>query len=452
MKILQTILILLAVILPLGAESLPVVTLDEALESASENNATLRMQAIALNQTLRSENNYVKDYLPTFGVSISADTGFTLPSATVDKASFNGFGLDLGATASFSYALTGNKITGSASREISKAGASLEYESAQNSIETAVTSSYWTLSTYDIAIENAELSLEDRRESYESTLEMYERGLVDELTMSNVEMALNNAEIALTQARNDKDLAMASFKALTGLSGDFQTEPLPDTVMLSLPSPEELFTEYAENSVSIRTARNNLRNAQNSEKSMTLNQYMPTVSADITYTYGGNVSSKAQMTAAAGEYQDAHSLTGKVAVSIPLSSYIPGSQADENRKAASDAVDTAAIALQSAQDTLLSDIRSSVMSIQQQQSSLGMLESSLTLAQRAYSLAEEAYESGLLSADELSDSRTDLLNAQNSLLSARLGHLLSSYTLADNLGIELQELQDTYHITEEGTV
>ena len=414
MKILQTILILLAVILPLGAESLPVVTLDEALESASENNATLRMQAIALNQTLRNENNYVKDYLPTFGVSISADTGFTLPSATVDKASFNGFGLDLGATASFSYALTGNKITGNASREISKAGASLEYESAQNTIETAVTSSYWTLSTYDIAIENAELSLEDRRESYKSTLEMYERGMVDELTMSNVEMALNNAEIALRQARNDKDLAMASFKALTGLSGDFQTEPLPDTVMLSLPSPEELFTDYAENSVSIRTARNNLRNAQNSEKSMTLNQYMPTVSADITYTYGGSVSSKAQMTAAAGEYQDAHSLTGKVAVSI--------------------------------------DIRSSVMSIQQQQSSLGMLESSLTLAQRAYSLAEEAYESGLLSADELSDSRTDLLNAQNSLLSARLGHLLSSYTLADNLGIELQELQDTYHITEEETV
>ena len=460
MKILPKVLVLMALALPAGAESLPVVTLSDAIAAASENNISLKQAAISMNQTIRNENNYVADYLPTFGLSATADTGWDFPDDGT-APEFNGFGLNLGAAASFSYTLSGSKITGAESRKLAKEGAALTYESAYDSVESLITSSYWTLSSYDVAIENAKASLEDAKASYESTLSMYNAGMVDELTLSNMELALSNAEMALTEAENDKSLAMASFKAATGLTDDFATEPLPETVMLSLPSPEELFREYAEGSSAIRSARNTLATAKNAETTATLTQYMPTVTATIGYTYAGGISSKDQMmeilgtpvtTQKAGEYStSAHSLTGSVAVNIPLSSYIPGSTADEARRNASDAVQIAALSLQNEQNTLLDSIRQSVISINQQQATLGMLRQSLAIAERTYALAEDSYEAGLITADDLSDRRTSLLSAQNNLLTARLGHLLSSYTLADTLGIDLQELQDKYPSTEKET-
>ena len=79
MKILPRIMLLLACIMPLGADDLPVVTLDEAIAAASENNLTLKQAAISANQRIRNANNYVKDYLPTFGISVIADTGVSFP-------------------------------------------------------------------------------------------------------------------------------------------------------------------------------------------------------------------------------------------------------------------------------------------------------------------------------------------------------------------------------------
>ena len=145
MKILQKILVLLAVMMPLGAESLPVVTLDEAIASAEENNITLKQLAVSLNQTIRNENNYVADYLPTFGLSAKADTGLTFPNdgplTAADKTEFDGVGLDLSAFANFSYTLDGSKITDGASRRLNKEAATLSYESNRDDIVLGVTSS-----------------------------------------------------------------------------------------------------------------------------------------------------------------------------------------------------------------------------------------------------------------------------------------------------------------------
>ncbi len=453
MKILPKILALLVFMLPLGAESLPVVTLDEAIASAEENNIGLKQAAITLNQTIRNENNYVSTYLPTFGLSATAGTGVSFPNqgtlTATDKTTFNGVDLDLGASLNFSYALTGSKITDGESRRLSKESATIDYQSNVSSLESNVIKAYWNLAALDIAIKNAELSVSDAQSSYDSVAEMYNSGMTDELSLTQAELALNQAIYTLQTYKDQKALALASFRALTGIEGDFQTEMLPETVMLQLPSPAELYDIYAEDTTDIRSARNALATAKTAEKTATLSQYMPTVTANINYTYGGGLSSKASLTASAGEYTtSAHNLSGTVAVNIPLSSYIPGSTADETRKNASDAVSIAALSLSNTQNTLLQTIESNAMSISQQQQLLSMAESSLILAENTYSLAEEAFEAGLMSAYDLSARRSDLLSAQMSETSARLNHLLSSYDLAFTLGIELQDLQEQYAIKE----
>ena len=54
MKILPKVLVLMALALPAGAESLPVVTLSDAIAAASENNISLKQAAISMNQTIRT--------------------------------------------------------------------------------------------------------------------------------------------------------------------------------------------------------------------------------------------------------------------------------------------------------------------------------------------------------------------------------------------------------------
>ena len=448
MKTLPKILVLLVLAaMPIAADDLPVVTLDEAIQSATENNISLQRAALLLNQTVRNQNNYVSTYLPNIGVTAKADTGVSFPTTLSPDTEFDGVGLTLSASASFNYTLNGSRITKGASRRLAKESASLGYETTYDSIEYAITSSYWALASCDIAIENAQAALESAETSYASTKEMYDRGMVDELTMANAELYLTDSRISLMQAQNDKEMALASFKAATGIIEDFQTEPLPETVELSLPSPEELFAVYGEGSVSIRSARNDLATKQNLEKAATLTQYMPVISADIGYVYNGGASTKTK------EYSsNANSLSGSISVTVPLSSYIPGSSADASRKDAKDAVMDSSLALQNAQNELLDSIRSSVISINQQQASMSMLESSLATAKRTYALAEQSYDAGLITADDLAEKRTALLSAQNSMLSARVGHLLSCCSLANTLGIDLQELQEAYPLTEKETV
>jgi outer membrane protein TolC len=65
-------------------------------------------------------------------------------------------------------------------------------------------------------------------------------------------------------------------------------------------------------------------------------------------------------------------------------------------------------------------------------------------SQYSYELSQQAFEAGLLSAQELEEARTELLNAQVTLLNTKLSQLLSCYDLASLLGIDLATLQTQY--------
>ncbi len=454
MKILPRIMILLAFMLPLGADDLPVVTLDEAITAAADSNIGLQQAAITLNQTIRNADNLLTTYLPTMSLTGGISTGASFPgvynalrSSTSTDTSFNGLSFSAGATVQFGFA--GSMITDAASRRISKEGAALTYETRYDSIEAAITAAYWNLAAADIAIENATLTVEDAQRSYDSTLEMYESGMADELALSQTELALENAKYTLQTYMDQKTLLLSSFRAMTGLEGDFTTEPLPDPVLLSLPSPEELFAMYSETTAAIRTARNSLASAENAKDTAAMTQYVPTIGLDVRYSYSG----------ATGEdnvwdyyHHTGNGLTGSLTVSVPLSSYIPGSSADQTRRNAADQVQIMALGVKDAQDTLLQTIREASLTIGQQADMLTMAERSRDIAQRTYDLAEEAFDAGLMSANDLSSARMSLLSAEISMVSASLNHLLSCYDLAYALGMTIDGLQETYPATIEETV
>ena len=447
MKILPKILILMMCMVPLGAEELPTITLDEAISAAAENNLGLRQSEITLNQAIMKQNSIMTTYMPTLSASGSASTGASFISSynpLTKQTTDPGFtGLDISAGLDARFTFTGNMITDAESRALQKESASITYRSDYHTLVLEVFSDYWTLAADDLDIETQRLALEEAEASYLSTKEMYESGMASEIIFAQAEQAYEAQKLSLKTAEDTKALDMISFRAKTGITGDFQTEELPETIYLALPEASVLFAEYADSSLAIQSATNALNLAKNYEKTMTMTQYVPSLTASVGYSYTGGFGRT-------WDYDtSSHGLSGSVTVSIPVSSYIPGSSADVNRRSAKEDTKKTALMVDEAKNSYLEGIEKLRTTIEQLQDSIRMNEKMRDLYKKTYDLAKESYDAGLMSADDLSSARNDYLTAEMTLTNMRVKHLTTSASLADTLGITLEELQSLYGIPQE---
>lgn len=428
---------LLLASLSLAAGNVPVITLEEALSSAEETNIDLEKAGVELRQKLRSADAVMSTFMPDISLSASVSTSASFQSFPPDtEPGFSGLRYSAGADISFPF--SGSMITDGKTRDLTREGASLTYEKARATLSLGIITGYWGLATADLSIKAAELSYDAAARQYASAEEMYRSGMTDELSLSQAELAMYDAQLSLKNLEDSKDQLMAEFRTMTGIEGAFTTEELPEPVLLSLPSAEEIFAEFGENSIDVQSARNALQSARNAETTAKLSAYVPTLTASVGYSYSGAHSESWDYSTTG------NGLTGSVRMSLPISGMIPTSQTDITIKERKDDVTLASLSLQGAKDTLLADIRSYVMGIDQAEKSLAIAERSRAAAARTDELAQEAFQAGLMSADDASDARTKLLNAEMSLLSARLTHLLESYNLAAAINIPLSDLQARY--------
>lgn len=452
-------LIVLIVSSPLAfASAPPVVTLDEAIEAAEENSISLESARITLSNAMRNADAVMKTFMPDISATASLTTGAAFPGQNPTSAGFPDLGdsisepafLGLTANASLNaeFSFTGNMITDGRTRQLQKEGAILSYDSTWSSLEEAITTAYWNIAAQDAAIKSAELALADAQSQYDNALESYDNGLVDELSLLQLRLALKNAEMQVRTLQDTRSIMVSAFSDLTGIEGDFSVSEFPGLTMLSLPAPEDLFTQYGENTLDVKIARNNLKTAENNVDTAKLSTYVPVISASVGYSYSGSGFQK---------YQDklnpysnnSHSLTGTVAVTLPISSMLPGSSSSMSIKDAEDNARIQALSLQSTKDTLLESIREDVIAINQYQSNITILEETLETAKMSYELASQSYDAGLMTADDLSSARNDVLTAEINLLNTELSHLQSCYSLSFNLGIDINELFTSYASSEE---
>ncbi len=416
-------------LMPLTAEALPVVTLSDALLSARENNLSLESARVTLNQTMRNQDNLMSTFMPSLSLNGSVGTGMSFSPDTA----YSGLTVSAGASASFTF--TGSMIKDGDLRNLRKQAADLTYQSAYDTIGYSVISSYWNIAALSSQVDSARLSYEAANEQYLSASAMYEHGLADELAMRQSEQGVNNSRITLAAYSDALVQEKENFKSITGIAGDFTTEPLPSPVFLTL-SAEDLYRKYSEGTLAIQSARNALSTAIASKENAELTAYIPSLTANVAYNYSG---------LADKDWAYSHrtnSLTGGVSVSIPLSGILPGGTADSAIKNAGDAVTLASIALDDAAKQLYKSILSYSLAITQLQQQITLAENGVAIAQRTYDLSSDAFNAGRLTASELSDARRSLLSSQITLLSYRIEHLLSCYALSTTLNIELEELQE----------
>ena len=429
-----------------------ILSVEEALGMAKKNNVSLQVAQVQLNTAIRNADAVSSTYMPKIDLtgSIGTTTGGWQFINNHDNAT-PGLTYNVGLSASMPF--TGNMVTDGRTRSLAKTSSNLAYETKYNSLEEGVIDAYWDLVACDTAVQIAKQSYESAKMTAETTRESYEAGLTSELMLVQSEYNLSDAELNVKQLEDQKKLALLSFEILTGIedASIYKLEDLPETVYLSFPTPMDIYSKYASGSLSIRTSQNSLSSAENASETQKWSSWAPTFT--VSASYGINqtpITAKPETVYSTTALADGLSLTA--ALSIPISSYIPGSSQYLAIQDKDDAVTEARLNLKNAQDTLLNSITSDVQSIVLSQEQLDLLNKNIEQAKYSYQLSEEAYEGGLITNKDLNDSRLTLLTAELNLVSTRLDHLSNCYSLAYLLGIDLETLQNEYPYTESATV
>ena len=432
-KILLVPILLIALLMPVFAD-IPTITLSEAIESAMENNTDMEKARLELQSSLRSASN-ISQYIPDLSLTGSA----TFIGSIKNQSWSNSGSFSAGISMGLGTSLIGSTAVNNAARML----ANLNYAIETSSLEQSVTKSYWTLVSSKKSIESAQSDLEASERTLESTKASYEAGMASSLDLANAELTVLRYQYALKLLEDAYIISQEAFRTLTGIEGDFDVTDFPEIVYLSLPSAEELYKEYGESTNSIKMLN---ASVSSKEAALTLQQVSnlyPSVSLALNYNVGldYNVTGTTDFEKA-NKFSD--DFTARVTVSVPISSYIPGSSANNNLKNAKDSVAISKIELNAGRKELLSSIRSLLTTIEQNRSNIEICSKLSDTAEKTYELALESYNAGLISSSELQSKMDSLSSAQLDLISAKSEYIQNVYSLAFMLNIDYESLVTLY--------
>lgn len=429
-KILLVPILLLALLMPVFAD-IPTITLSEAIESAMENNTDMEKARLELQSSLRSASN-ISQYIPDLSLTGSATFNGSIKNQSWSNSGSFSAGISMGLGTSF----IGSTAVNNAARTL----ANLNYAIETSSLEQSVTKSYWTLVSSKKSIESAQSDLDASERTLESTKASYEAGMASSLDLANAELTVLSYQYTLKLLEDAYIISQEAFRTLTGIEGDFDVTDFPEIVYLSLPSAEELYKEYGESTNSIKMLNASVSSSEAALTRQQVSNLYPSVSLALNYNVGGDAYYNNPM--GKDGFNDTASAT--VTVSVPISSYIPGSSANNSLKNAKDSVAISKIELNAGRKELLSSIRSLLTTIEQNRSNIEICGKLSDTAEKTYELALESYNAGLISSSELQSKMDSLSSAQLDLISAKSEYIQNVYSLAFMLNIDYESLVTLY--------
>ena len=429
-KILLVPILLLALLMPVFAD-IPTITLSEAIDSAMENNTDMEKARLELQSSLRSASN-ISQYIPDLSLTGSATFNGSIKNQSWSNSGSFSAGISMGLGTS----LIGSTAVNNAARTL----ANLKYAIDTSSLEQSVTQSYWTLVSSKKSIESAQSDLEASERTLESTKTSYEAGMASSLDLANAELTVLHYQYALKLLEDAYIISQEAFRTLTGIEGDFDVTDFPEIVYLSLPTAEELYKEYGESTNSIKMLNASVSSSEAALTRQQVSNLYPSVSLALNYNVGGDAYYNNPM--GKDGFNDTASAT--VTVSVPISSYIPGSSANNSLKNAKDSVAISKIELNAGRKELLSSIRSLLTTIEQNRSNIEICGKLSDTAEKTYELALESYNAGLISSSELQSKMDSLSSAQLDLISAKSEYIQNVYSLAFMLNIDYESLVTLY--------
>lgn len=410
---------------PLYAET---ITLDEALQAAQATNTDIEVARIQLEGELR-EAGFSSSLIP----DISLVGGYSWSNASIlDQNTGTGAGtLSLG----IEWDIGSSLITEAKVKDLQGQVAALDFLNASQTVEEAVVAAYWAVASAQDQVESATLALEAAEESLELVTSRYESGIVDELELSQARLEVLEYQSSLVEAENAYQTACNAFSLLTGLGSDgFETEEPQELGTFTSQALDSLLEAAGSGNTSLQSLRKEVELAEANSLDTMADYQLPSLQVAANYNLGGS-----GVTSLSGLASDKASVS--VALTVPISSWIPGSTGSNAVQSARDQEEIARLNLESGNRQVDSDVRGGLADLEEASLSASIAAESLILAQRSYELTLERYDNGYVSYSDVSDARRQMVDAQLTLSSSRVDQMEALWALSFDTGLGVDEFK-----------
>ena len=405
-----------------SSEEKLVLTIEDAVKIASENNISIKQSMLNLKKAESAKNYSWNSVSPSISAGATYTNPFTEPKGdfTTDSFSISG---------SVSLGLSTNLYTTMKAARLNYENGLLSFDDACRSIELSVRKTFYGLLYEKENIDLQKRGLETSRIQYEKNQEKFKNGKISELDVMTSRVTYEQKKPAVESVEIAYQNDLASFKQLLGIDQKTEIElsgSLDDALNLKPVSFESL-PKSDKAAPDVLGAEKSLEIAENSLLATRFSAYGPTVSAN--YKIGSSYAVSADATVNPPTYSKdwsdlSHSLT--VSVNIPLDGYLPWSTGAASVQNNKKAVESAELALENAKTTVQIKTDNYIRKINQGISQVASLKENEKLAETTYNMSQTAYNYG----------KTDILSLQNysdSLLSARVSVKQQAYSLISSV-------------------
>ncbi len=415
-----------------GIDQPTFLSLSYAIELATTQNEGLEGNKTDMASALRRAQASWASYLPSISLMTSARASGSLIShiGTLSSSASVGVSLSFDGT---------NKVDDKMLQS-TYSGTCIAYDQAFSSLVVNVSKAYWTLVAVEESIMVLQNNLQVAQEQYQKNQQSYEAGLISELDVMKTLISCKSAENLLQSEKDSYDEAFNTFKLLLCADPEetYEISAEIEPLKLALPTASDLYATYAEQRYDIQLLRLAVEKAKLSLSEKKISTYTPSVTLSGGWDIGFSNTSSLSDTA-----------SFSVAVSIPVSGYIPGSKLSLDLLDSTDDISQAQLSLSTGLSEAYTDIQTNVANIQRLWTGIESQIQNLDILNRMFELSQNAYDSGLLSITELNESRQEVLDSDKALVQASLSYVLSTYNLATALGMDVDTLHELYGITSE---
>ncbi len=424
-KFLTCLFVLLKGLSLFAAENPRLLTIDDAVKMALENNISIERNQITLRGLERAKNHSWNSVSPS--ISVGAQAGVPVDALSDSESKYSAK-IDL--SASLSLSLTANLYTSVQTAKLNYELGKLSFDDAVRSVELSVRQTFYGLLYEKENISVQEKNLSTLRTQYSSNASKYNAGRLSEIDLLSSEVSYKNqiptVESANTAYLND----LASFKQLLGLEQSAEIElsgNLDEMIRL-----EEISLDGIEISSSkIKNLEKKIEAGKNAVLSARFSAYAPSLNASVKFSDGS------WYTGYDGTAPDATKSTSlTLSASIPLDGILPWSSKSDSIASAKDSLEDYELQLKNARTDLQLSVDSVLRSIKQSQSAIKSKQANVNLAQRSYNLTWNAYTHGTKDYLAVQTSLNSLLSAQLSLKNEIYNLIKSILSLENTIGVK----------------
>ena len=370
-----------------------ILTLEECISLAKENNLSIKVQKNTLNDLKRKNETSWNSVSPSIKGDAAFQDDFT--NKTTESFSISG---SLGLT------LSTNLYSTIKGAKLNYENGLLTYNQAVKQIEMSVWKTF-----YDLIYKTEYFSFQSQnlltaKKNYEQNLEKFKNGKISELDVMSSRVSYEQKKPVLEEARIDLTNNLELFKNIIGV--DFDDEIKLDGSLDFLLELKDIKLPPKENpSPDVQAAKFAVEIAENNLLAQRFSSYSPVITG--TYKYGQALNIDNSL------WNETSSLS--VGVSIPLDSYLPWSSNAVSINSKKESLESAKLNLEDAEKSIRVNTENALRKINQIISMLEVSKETVALAKKTYEMTETAYNYGKTDFLTLQNASDNVLNAEVSL-------------------------------------